>query len=517
MVANRWRIVVLMAGLVLLAGVGAPAQDKDKDLPPPKDRVSDSRASVTIAGQKVDYTVTAGQLVLREEDGKPLASIFYVAYNRVKVTEPPAPPPNQPPGPVVVSPPDPARPITFAFNGGPGSSSVWLHLGAFGPKRVALNESGEPLPPPPKLIDNDLSILDFTDLVFIDPVSTGFSRAAPGVDAKRFHGVQEDLNSIGDFIHLYLTRNNRWGSPKYIAGESYGTTRAAALVGHLQDQHGIDPNGVILISSILNFGTARFDDGNDLPYALYLPSYTATAWYHRRLPGEMLGDLKAAVKESEEFANSEYPAALFKGDMLSAEERSRVAKKLSRLTGLSEDFITRANFRVEIGRFTKELLRDQGRTIGRFDGRLKGTDSENAGDRPESDPSYSAVQGAYTASLNQYVRRDLHFETDLKYEVLTGRVNPWDFGAKNTYLNVAGRLGSAMRKNAALRVYVASGYFDLATPFMATDYTLRHLGLDAEQHKRITVGYYEAGHMMYIHRPSLEKMRQDLAAFFGAK
>ena len=520
---------VLLAGMIMLSGVTAPAQDKPKDPTPPVDRFSETRSAVTIGGQKVDYTATAGTLVLREDDGKPLASIFFVAYSRVKVTEPPPPTPPgptpaptpatpaPPPGQVIVSPPDPARPITFAFNGGPGSSSVWLHLGAFGPKKVLLKDDGEAPAPPPKLVDNDLSILDFTDLVFIDPVSTGFSRAAPGIDPKRFYGVQEDVACIGDFIHLYLTRFNRWNSPKYIAGESYGTTRAAALAGYLQDQHGIEPNGVVLVSSILNFGTARFDDGNDLPYVLFLPSYTATAWNHKRLPGDLLNDLKKAVTEANEFIDSEYPLALFKGDLLTTEERARLAKKMSRLTGLSEEFIARSNYRIEIQRFCKELLRDQGRTVGRYDSRLKGLDADGAGSRPESDPSYSAVHGAFTASLNPYVRRDLKFDSDLKYEVLSNRVHPWDFGARNSYLNVAGQLGSAMRKNGSLRVFVASGYYDLATPFAATDYTFRHLGLDADQRKRISTHYFEAGHMMYIHKSSHEKLCADLVEFYGAK
>lgn len=507
------------AVLLLLLGLTAPAQDKGKEPPHPPiaDRLQETRGQVTIAGQKVDYTATAGFLVLKDDDGKPQASIFFVAYNRVRVTEPPVPAPGQPPQPVVVSPPDQARPVTFAFNGGPGSSAVWLHMGAWGPRRAALTDAGDQPPPPARIVDNELSILDFTDLVFIDPVSTGFSRAAPGVDPKKFHGVQEDITAIGEFIRLYLTRFNRWGSPKYIGGESYGTTRAAALTAHLQDSLGIDVTGTILVSSVLNFGTIRFGDGNDLPYVLYLPTYTATARFHNKLPGDLMPDLQKAIAESEQFAGSDYLLALHKGDFLPAEEKQAIAKKLSRLTGLSEEFILRNNLRVEIQRFCKELLRDQNRTIGRFDSRIKGIDADVASDRPEADPSYSAVLGAYTGAFNQYVRRDLKFETDLKYEVLTGKVHPWDYGATNRFLNVAGRLGAALRKNNSLRVFVASGYYDLATPFAATNYTVRHLGLDAEQHKRITVQYYEAGHMMYTSRPAHEKLRKDMAAFYGVK
>lgn len=512
------RIAIVVA--VLLAPMSAAGQDKPKEAAGLAERLVERRSAVTIAGQKVDYVSNTGTYFLRDEDGKPQASIFFVAYHRVKVTEPPAPmgpPPVPPPGPVQVSPPDGTRPITFCFNGGPGSSSVWLHLGAWGPKRAQMPEDGAQPPPPAKLADNDLSLLDFTDLVFVDPVSTGYSRAAPGVDPKKYHGVQEDVAAMAEFIRLYLTRQQRWGSPKYIAGESYGTTRAAALAAYLQDSLGVELSGVILVSSILNFATARFDDGHDLPFALFLPTYTAAAYYHKKLPGDMLSELNKALTESEQFASSEYLLALMKGDRLTAEERLHLAKKLSRLTGLSEDFVARANFRIDAARFQKELLRDQGKTVGRYDARLKGTDGDMASDRPESDPSYAAVNGAFTGAINQYLRRDLGYDSDQKYEILTGRVNPWDFGARNRYLNVANQLAAAMRKNPALRVFVASGWYDLATPYFATDYTFRHMGLDAEAQKRLTLSRYEAGHMMYIHRKSHEQLRADLAKFYGEK
>jgi carboxypeptidase C (cathepsin A) len=517
------RVRLRVAAVVLVAlsfAVSQPpsgAQEKPKDLPPPYDRVSDTRGTVTVAGQKIDYTATAGTLVLRDEEGKAQASIYFTAYNRVTVTPPPAPAPNQPAAPVVVSPADPARPITFCFNGGPGSSAVWLHLGAFGPKRVFMPDSGEQPPAPPRLVENELSVLDFTDLVFIDPVSTGFSRAAPGVDAKRYHGVQEDVNTMGDFIHLYLTRFGRWASPKYVAGESYGTTRAAALAANLHEAHGVELSGVVLLSSVLNFATIRFDDGNDLPYVLFLPSYTVAAAYHKKLAGDLLADPKKAQAESEQFATSEYLLALMKGDKLSADDRKALAAKLSRLTGLGEDFIARANFRVDVARFCKELLRERGRTIGRFDSRLTGADADSAGERPEIDPSYTSVIGVFTGAFNQYVRKELKFESDLRYEILTNRVQPWDFGTRGGALNVAPRLAAEVRRNPSLRVFVGSGLFDLATPYFATDYTFDHLGLDAEQHKRISINYYEAGHMMYTHRPSHQKLRADLANFYGVK
>jgi carboxypeptidase C (cathepsin A) len=378
-----------------------------------------------------------------------------------------------------------------------------------------MQDNGEPQPPPYKLVNNDLSLLDLTDLVFIDPVTTGFSRPAEGQDAKKFHGVQQDVETVGDFIRLYLARYKRWDSPKYLAGESYGTTRAAALAGYLQDRHGINLNGILLVSMVLNFETIRFDEGNDLPYSLFLPTYTATAWYHKKLPPDLQGDLKKALAEAEAFAEGEYTVALMKGNRLSEEEAAKVRKKLARLTGLSEDFVARSNLRIEISRFTKELLRGERRTVGRFDSRYKGIDLDAVGERGEYDPSYAAVQGAYTATLNQYVRHDLEFKSDLPYEILTGRVQPWDYGsARNRYLNVAPTLRQAMTKNRDLRVFVASGYYDLATPYFATEYTLAHLGLDASVSDHLTVAYYEAGHMMYVHRPSHEKLRKDVAKFY---
>jgi carboxypeptidase C (cathepsin A) len=294
------RVALVIACLLPIGS--AFGQDKPKDAappPPPAERLVERRSAVTIAGQKVDYVSNTGTYFLRDEEGKPQASIFFVSYHRVKVTEPPAPmgpPPPTPPA-VQVSPPDPTRPITFCFNGGPGSSSVWLHLGAWGPKKAFMPDDGTQPQPPAKLEDNTLSLLDITDLVFIDPVSTGYSRAAPGVDPKRYHGVQEDVAAMGEFIRLYLTRQQRWGSPKYIAGESYGTTRAAALAAYMQDSLGVELSGVILVSSILNFATTQFNDGNDLPYALFLPTYTATAYFHKKLPGDMLSDLPKALSE----------------------------------------------------------------------------------------------------------------------------------------------------------------------------------------------------------------------------
>jgi carboxypeptidase C (cathepsin A) len=508
------RPALLLVGLFSLTFAArsqdAPAKaDKAEktDRKPPEDRVRQTTHTITLDGKPLHYRATAGTLALRDDDGKPIAGVFFVAYSRLNAESWPVDDPNDGV--------DPTRPVTFCFNGGPGSSAVWLHLGAFGPKVVKLPDNGDPPAPPYVLVDNPFTLLDQTDLVFIDPVSTGFSRPAPGVDPKRFHGVQEDVQSVGDFIRLYATKYGRWRSPKYVAGESYGTTRAAGLAGYLQDRHGMYLNGVVLVSSVLNHLTIRFDEGNDLPFVLFLPTYTATAWYHKKLPQDLLSkSLQDVVAEADRFARTDYAQALMDGDKLSDGKRQEVVRKLARFTGLSEEYVRRANLRIEIQRFCKELLREQRKTVGRYDSRYQGSDLDASGDRPEYDPSYAAVQGAFTAAMNQYLRAALRFESDQPYEVLTGRVQPWDYGsARNRYVNVAPSLRSAMTKNRDLRLFVANGYYDLATPFAATDYTLAHLGLDPALRPHVTTTNYEAGHMMYTDRPSHEKLRRELAAF----
>jgi carboxypeptidase C (cathepsin A) len=501
---------LLFAALALCAAGTRPATgqppkaeskpEKKADSKPdaPKETLSETQHTLRAGDLKLEYKATAGTLVLKDDEGKAKASMFFVAYTRTDGDA------------------GPRRPITFTFNGGPGSSSVWLHLGAFGPKRVLMKDNGDPLPGPYRLADNDATILDLTDLVFIDPVSTGFSRPAPGQSGKQFHGVQEDVQSVGEFIRLYTTKFGRWGSPKFLAGESYGTTRAANLANYLQDHDGLNLTGVLLISAVLNFQTIRFDDGNDLTYPLFLPTYTATAWYHKKLAPELQADLRKTLDEAQRFAEGEYNAALMKGNKLSAAELASVRAKLARYTGLSEDFVGRNNLRVEIFRFAKELLRDQHRTVGRYDSRLVGLDTEPASDRPEYDPSYAAVQGTFTAAMNGYLRAGLKYDRDNPYEILTGKVQPWDFGtAKNRYLNVSRPLKQALTKNRSLRVFVANGYYDLATPYFATEYTFNHLGLEPALADHVTMAYYDAGHMMYIDRACHRKLKKDVAAFYA--
>ncbi|MBN2048450.1 MAG: hypothetical protein JW750_11450 [Anaerolineaceae bacterium] len=468
--------------------------------PEVQDQTIVTEHTAQVDGRTIEYRVTTGTMVLKEEnseDGqKPKASVFYVAYE-LKTYHPKI-----------------KRPVTFSFNGGPGSSSVWMHMGLLGPKRVRMDDDGMPLKPPYELVDNDYTLLEETDLVFIDPVSTGFSRTVPGEKAEQFHTQKKDVESVGDFIHLYTTRNNRWASPKFLIGESYGTTRAAGLSGYLQDRHGLYLNGIMLISSILNFITARFNPGNDLPYILFLPTYTATAWYHQKLDAELQQDLQKTLAEVEAFAANEYTLALMKGSTLSLEERTQIIQKLARYTGLSEEYIDRTDLRVNIFRFCKELRRDEGLTVGRLDSRFIGQDRDAAGEMFERDPSHAAINGPYSAMFKDYVRRELKFESDLPYEIIASIFQTWKYDTwENQYVNVAEVLREAMLTNPELKVFVANGFYDLATPYFATQYTFNHLGIPQNLADNISMSYYEAGHMMYLHIDSLKKLKQDLIGF----
>lgn len=495
-------------------------KDKDgKDKKPPEPVTS--HHEVTIGGSTVGYTATAGYLRLPDYDGKPKADVFFVSYIKDSGKEGDAKAPDSEKDAAPAAAPT-TRPITFCFNGGPGSSSVWLHLGAIGPRRVKIVDKDEkpgqpawPLPPY-SMVDNEFSWLDLTDLVFIDPVSTGYSRPVEGEHGEQFHGLQEDIQWVGDFIRLWTTKNKRWESPKYLAGESYGTTRAAGLSGYLQDQQGMNLSGIVLVSPVLNFQTIEFDTGNDTPYWLFLPTYTATAWYHQKLAPELQRDLAATLREAEAWAQSDYLVALGKGDGLSAEERTQVVTKLARYTGLSPDYVRASRLRISIWGFTKELLRSEGKTLGRYDARYTGTDRADIGTSPEYDPSYAAVQGAFTATFNQYVRGELNYENDKVYEILTGRVHPWSFdGANNRYAEVAETLRGSMTKNPALRVLICSGYFDLATPYFAAGYTIRHLDLAPETRGHIGQAFFGAGHMMYLRYDDLKKLKADVMKFYG--
>jgi carboxypeptidase C (cathepsin A) len=494
-------LAVVVAVLPALALDVSPvaAQPPAAEKKPPEEKVSTTRHTITLEGRKIPYTATAGNVLLRDDDGNPKASLFYIAYTRDGV-------------------PDPSgRPVTFCFNGGPGAASLWVHMGAFGPKRVARDPEGMALPPPARLVDNESSLLDVSDLVFIDPVSTGYSRPVPGQDPKQFHGVNQDIEWVGEFIRLFVTRNRRWASPKFIAGESYGTTRAAGLAAFLDQRFGMQLNGVVLISTVLNWQDQDFHVGNDMPYPLILPTYTAAAWYHHRLAADLERDLSRALDESEAFALDEYAPALLQGDRLPAERRQQIAAKLARYTGLTVEYVLRANLRLELFRFTKELLRAEGKTIGRLDVRFTGSDLDAVGENPEFDPASASLDGPYAAAVQDYIRRELGYESDLIYERLTGKVFPWSWqGYENQYVNVAEPLRQEMVKNPALRVLITGGVYDLATPYFDSVFTIEHMGLPPELRDHIQLKRYESGHMIYVRQSEHRKLKSDIAQFIRA-
>ena len=456
-----------------------------------------TKHEIRLDERAIKYTVTTGMMPIKNQvSGETEARMFFMAYTLDGVSDPSK------------------RPLMFSFNGGPGSSSVWLHLGALGPKRVKMRDDGMMPAPPYQLVTNDHTWLDLTDLVFIDPVGTGYSRASRPDLASKFLGLNGDLDSVGEFIRMYLTRSERWASPLFLVGESYGTTRASGLSGLLVDR-GVAFNGVLLISTIMNFQTARFAPGNDLPLILILPSYTSTAWYHKKLPADLQRQpLRKVLDEAEKWAINEYQLALSKGDRLSLQERQKVVKQMARYTGLSETFIENCDLRVELGKFNKELLRDQRRTTGRLDSRFTGIDSRAAGDGPEFDPSMTAIRPPYTAVFNDYVRRDLGFKNDSLYHILGGGFTaPWNWNADNAYADTSVALKSAFSKNPFMKLFIAYGYYDMATPYFAAEYTIDHLNLDPSLKANIKTAYYEAGHMMYIDVKSLVKLKQDVAGF----
>ncbi|MGH7242932.1 MAG: S10 family peptidase [Phycisphaerales bacterium] len=512
----KWIVLPLLCLALAPFAYAQDATDKKPDAKPDAKTKADAKDGekapvitehdITIGGQTIHYRATAGLMPQPDDYGKSKASIFYIAYEKLVKTGPNG---------EWQRPEQAKRPVTFTFNGGPGSSSVWLHMGALGPRRVVFGDDGQPPVPPATLVDNESSWLDLTDLVFIDPVSTGFSRAADGEDASKYHGLNEDAKSVADFIRLWLVRNDRWLSPKFLAGESYGTTRAAALSGDLQERLGIYLDGITLISMVLNFQTLSFDTGNDEAYWLFLPTYSATAFYHKKLKAPFDQDLEKTVDQARKFAGGEYLLALAKGDALSKEEKDAIAQKMSDFIGLSKEYILRSDLRVPIFSFTKELLRDQGRTVGRLDSRFKGFDVNEVSDRTEYDPSYSAILGPYTAALNAYVRGELKFESDVNYEILTGRVRPWKFPSDSSYPDVSRTLSGAISRNPYLRVSIECGYFDLATPFFASEYTVAHMNLEPALRKNVGMNYYKSGHMMYVRKEDLAALKQNAAKFYS--
>jgi carboxypeptidase C (cathepsin A) len=466
----------------------------------PADDLVTTTHVLPLDGGDIRYTAVTGRIVLRQEghtddtfDGvKPRAEVFVTAYTADGHSAA-------------------TRPVTFAFNGGPGSSSAWLHLGLLGPRRVMMGDAGSLLPPPYSLTGNGETLLRHSDLVFIDPVSTGFSRVIKGEKPQDFHGYAGDLESVGEVIRLWTSRNGRWMSPKYLCGESYGAMRAAGLARHLQERCGMYLNGVILISAYLDGGTSHFAGSNDAPYAMYLPTYAAVAHYHGRHGDRPLPEVLA---EAEDYASQGYLWALARGSRLTASERQAAVARVAALTGLTEDYVDRVDLRPEHVRFLTELLRGERRTVGRLDGRFTGWDAHYGREQWTSDPSIDAILGPYTAALNHYVRAELDYQSDLPYEVLTDRVQPWSFKEfEGQHVHVVDKLAEAMRANPHMRVHVACGYYDAATPYYAAAHTMAHLAIPAELHGNIEFAHYEAGHMMYVHEPSRLAQSAHLAAF----
>jgi len=513
--AGRRAIAVIAAGGVLASGGWPAAAEPDQpvaapragDTPKPEPeaakktvaRIPDAaekpvvtKHSIMVDGRKLDYAAEAGMLPLLKEDGAARASVFYVAYT----LDPAA---------------DPAkRPILFCFNGGPGASAVWLHLGGLGPRRAQVNEDGTLPPPPFELVDNDATALRATDLVFVDPVSTGYSRAAKDEKPEQFFGKDPDIEAIAEFIRLYTSRHERWRSPKYLCGESYGVFRAAGLANALQND-GMFLSGLVLVSGLVDFETIRPAVCNDLPHSMFLPSFTAVAHFHGRLPPDLQADPPKALAESRAFAAGDYATALYAGASLPADRREAIADRLARLTGLSRAIVLKHDLRVDPSVFRKELLADKGLICGRFDGRITGRDGNPAMTIPAFDPSYTAALGPLASAMNAYVREELGFESDSPYKVLSG-VGPWTF-EQNAYASTSRELARALAENPHLRVIVQVGLCDLAVPGDSMRHSIDHMKLAPELRGNISFAEYASGHMMYLNRPDLRKLRADLEAF----
>jgi len=474
------------------------AEDKGKE-----DKPKESKGSVTIGGTEIKYVAKTGTLPLLKDDGSgERARVFYVYYAAVDAQGKP------------LGGGDPAnRPITYCFNGGPGSSAVWLHFGGLGPKKVEMDHDGlEPRVRGP-VVPNPRSVLDVTDLVFIDPVGTGASRPSKGEKGEQFWGVNGDIESVGEFIRSFTTRELRWASPKYLCGESYGGVRGAGLCDFLQSKHGLYVDGFMCVSGVMNFATLN----TELPgLVCFLPSYTATAHFHGKLPPDLQADRAKAIAESREFAQGEYANALIRGASLPAADRARVAAKLARLTGLERDLIERAHLVIEPKLFYANLLRKEGKIIGRFDGRVTSEDYDQLRNAPEFDPSYTNVYGSFAAAANASIRGDLGYEFELPYRVLGGVSWSWhDFEGEE--VNVEERLGHALKSNPRLRVLFCLGLRDLAVPADAALYSIAHLPIPESLRKNLTVEYYESGHMMYLNQPDAEKLRRDMVRFITGK
>lgn len=470
-------------------------EQKKPEANPPEEKPSITHHKITVHGKTIEYTATAARMPIRNEQGHVEAQMFYVAYT--------------------VDNKGAKRPLTFAFNGGPGSATIWLHMGAFGPKRVRLDPNGFMPPPPFTWEDNQDTLLDRSDLVFVDAIGTGYSRAETPELGKKFWSLNGDIEAFGEFIRQYLQQNSRWTSPLYLAGESYGTTRAAGLSGYLVD-HGIALNGIVLISTILNFGTVSFAPGNDLPYVLYLPTYSLIAAFHHKLAPELAKDADILRKEVEKWASTTYLLALQQGDSLPEAERNAVAERLARYTGLSKEYILRCNLRVDLSHFDTDLLRSEGKMVGRLDGRFTAPEAEQTEQDPDFDPSEAAIRPPYTAVFGEYVKQELNYQSDLNYFVLGGGIGRWDFQTTgwSGFADTAPALRKAFAKNPYMRVFIAEGMYDAATPYFAVDYTFDHMGLNSAAHQNVSRDHFDAGHMVYIDSKSMERLRRDIDGLY---
>ncbi|HET9166886.1 MAG TPA: peptidase S10 [Candidatus Angelobacter sp.] len=465
-----------------------PSEGGQRRGPAPEEKTSVTHHSARIGGQQINYTATAATYVIRADDGSPKATMFYVAYTKDGADAS-------------------KRPLSFVYNGGPGSASLFTHMG-MGPKRVTLTADGHGLPAPYSVTDNEDSFLDATDLIFIDAISTGYSRPAPGENPTQFHGIIQDANWFADFIYQYITRNERWLSPKFLIGESYGTTRSAELAGVLQERHEIYLNGIVLVSSVA-FANWGADDRTEF----FLPTYTTTAWYHHLLQPDLQNlTIEQVAQKARAFAHGDYAAALEKGDALAPEEHKKIVEEIAHYTALSPKYIEQANLRVSPFRWFRELERDKRLTIGRLDSRFTGMEQDAAGERPDYDPSEASYEGAYVATFHDYVRRELKWESDMYYTV-SANVRPWD-QTGNT--EVAEVLRSAMTQQTYLKVLVVAAYYDVATPFNGIEHTVAHMHLEPPMRKNISFTYYEAGHMMYIDEKEHHKLHKDVDDFINA-
>ncbi len=491
-----------LLGAAALAAADAVPPADGEDITPLEAESVVTRHSVEIDGRRIDYTATAGLDLIRNEAGEGIGLFGYTAY--VREGEDSA-----------------GRPLLFAYNGGPGSASIWLHMGVLGPRRIPVNDVEVTGPPPYGAVNNEFSVLDVADLVMMDPVGTGYATIEGEGRPEDFWGVDADIAVASQFIVNYLTQNNRWNSPKYVLGESYGGIRTGGVAYELLADYGVGLNGVILVSPFMDAAAARDRFAIDLPHALYLPTLAATAWYHDAI-ADRPENLMAFIEEVETFAVEEYAPALMKGATLPAAEREALVGELARYTGLSEQYWENSNLRVPHTRFTQELLRDQDITVGRIDSRFKGRSIDRVADNMQYDPFDAAVRPAYKAGFMHYYNNDLGFRKDRDYAVSGGIFERWDWlhtlpnGQETLITNTAVDLATAMTRYPPMRVLVQQGYYDLATPHFVLEYVLNHMDLNAEQRSRIVVEMYEAGHMMYVHPPSLAKFKQDLADFITA-